>query len=132
MLTISDVRSILSTLLAPDLGAWRFSNGQQLPSIWAGDPPRGTEMIVPGIECIILRAPELFPTPLLASETPVGMRVEVILRQHDTTRSTEAASRKIIKAFDNVTPGGLQQGTNEIFEQQNLLINEDRVDPFGF
>jgi hypothetical protein len=116
MIDLLNLRNILETALAEELGAYTFVTeaGTQTTGAIALDMGDGSYPIagtrVDGLECVIIFRPEI-PMKVLFGGYEETYSVQIVLKQWDAVRTTLPGLDKVLEALGEMPELSLQSGS---------------------
>ncbi|GEM_PF-6937005 len=99
MSAILQLRNLISTVLADDIGYYHFSSTNITPAIWVFPPAIPNNRQVSGLEVIIHADPDITQNGMLAGHTVLTEKWRIRLIQQDTSKTTHTAVEKLLIYF---------------------------------
>jgi len=123
MASVSDVRSVVDSVIGAFLGEYNLPDGSTSPALWV----RGSQQIpkdwkVSGTECVIDEVPETRNSPTMSQAVFLLKLWNVTLTSYDTSVTLDNLRLLLFQAFPDVETSVFTPQTDISFETLKITI----------
>ncbi len=123
MASVSQVRSVVDSVIGAFLGTYNLPDGSTSPALWV----RGSQQVpkdwtITGIECVLDQVPEARNVPTMSQAVFLNLFWTVTLTSYDTTATLENLRLLLFRAFPDMDTAVYTPQTDISFESLKVTI----------
>ena len=123
MASVSDVRSVVDSVIGSHLGTYNLPNGSTSPALWV----RGSQQVpkdwtITGTECVIDEVPEARNLPVMSGQTVLRLFWTVTLTSYDTSITLDSLRLLLFRAFPDMDTAVHTPQTDISYESLKVTI----------
>jgi|TARA_B100001778_G_scaffold11575_1_gene9102 hypothetical protein len=123
MASVSDVRSVVDSVIGAFLGEYNLPDGSTSPALWV----RGSQQVpkdwtITGTECVIDEVPEARNLPVMSGQAVLRLFWTVTLTSYDTTKTLDSLRLLLFQAFPDMDTAVHTPQTDISFESLKVTI----------
>jgi len=123
MASVSQVRSVIDSVIGTFLGKYNLPDGSTSPALWV----RGSQQVpkdwtITGIECVLDQVPEARNVPTMSQAVFLNLFWTVTLTSYDTSVTLENLRLLLFQAFPDMDTAVYTPQTDISFESLKITI----------
>ncbi len=128
MASVSQVRSLVDSVIGSQLGNYNLPDGSTSPALWV----RGSQQVpkdwtITGTECVIDEVPVARNTPTLSQSVVIENEWVITLTSYDTTQTLDNFRLLLFRSFPDISSSVHQPQTDISFETLKVNIPDPQI-----